>query len=48
MGARCGNVTYCRLRVQLSSPGCGLLEQPLMVGSREARLALINGWQVRD
>ena len=49
MGAKCGKVTCCGLWVQRSNPGCySLFEQSSGVGSREARLPPINGWQVRD
>ena len=49
MGAKCGKVTCCGHWVQRSNPGCySLFEQSSGVGSREARLPLINGWQVRD
>ena len=41
--------TCCGLWVQRSNPGCySLFEQSSGVGSREARLPPINGWQVRD
>ena len=45
MGAKCSKVTCCGLWVQRSNLGCCIL---LGVGSREARLSPINGWQVRD
>ena len=49
MGAECGKVTCCGLCVQRSNSGCcSLFEQSSGVGSREARLSPINGWQVRD
>ena len=49
MGAKGGKVTCCGLWVQRSNPGCcSLFEQSSGVGSREARLSPINGWQVRD
>ena len=49
MGAKCGKVTCCGLWVQRLNPGCySLFEQSSGVGSREARLPPINGWQVRD
>ena len=49
MGAKCGKVTCCGLWGWRSNPGCySLFEQSSGVGSREARLPLINGWQVRD
>ena len=49
MGAKCGKVTCCGLWVQRSNPGCySLFEQSSGVGSREALLPPINGWQVRD
>ena len=49
MGAKCGEVTCCSLWVQRSNPGCcSLFEQSSGVGSREAHLSPINGWQVRD
>ena len=49
MGAKCGKVTCCGLWVQRSNPGCySLFEQSSGVGSREARLPLIKGWQLRD
>ena len=49
MGAKSGKVTCCGLWVQRSNPGCySLFEQSSGVGSREARLPPINGWQVRD
>ena len=48
MGAKCGKVTCCGLWMQRSNPGCYIFEQSSGVGSREARLPPINGWQVRD
>ena len=51
MGAKCGKVICCGLwrTVQHSNQGCySLSEQSSGVGSREARLPTINGWQVRE
>ena len=49
MGAKCGKVTSCGLWVQRSNAGCcSLFEQSSGVGSSEARLSPINGWQVRE
>ena len=49
MGAKCGKVSCCGLWVQRSNLGyCSLFQQSSGVGSREARLSSINGWQVRD
>ena len=49
MGAKCGKATCCGLWVQRSNLGCySLFEQSSGIGSREARLPPINGWQVRD
>ena len=49
MGAKCGKVICGGLWVQRLNPGCySLFEQSSGVGSREARLTPINGWQVRD
>ena len=46
MGAKCGKLTCCGLWVQHSSPSCCPFEQFSGVGSCEARLPPINGWQV--
>ena len=49
MGDKGGKVNCCGLWVQRSNPGCySLFEQSSGVGSREARLPPINGWQVLD
>ena len=52
MGAKCGEVTCCGLWPNGSSiqilAAYSLFGQTSGVGSREARLPPINGWQVRD
>ena len=49
MGAKCGKIICCGLWVQRSNPGCySNFEQSSGVGSCEASLPPINGWQVRD
>ena len=48
MGAECGKAIYCSLWVQRLSLGWGLFEQSSEVGSHEAQLPPIDGWQVQD
>ena len=48
MGAKCSRAPCCNVWVQHSSLGCGLVLQSSGVGSREAHLPPIDGWQVRD
>ena len=46
MNAKCGEVTCCTLWAW--NLGCRFFRQSSGVGSCEARLSPINGWQVRD